>query len=78
MKNLKVFSGCFDGMNELVVATYTQRRAAELMKIPYGTFRTYATVTGNKQQCSIALSKPETVFIGKSDFKHNYTELEVS
>jgi len=76
MKKLKVFSGCFDGCNELIVASYTKKRAAELCGVPISTFNAYGSETGNQHQCRIALSKPETVFTGKNDFKHNYTELK--
>ncbi len=46
-----------------VVATYTKKRAAELLKQSRHTFNQYTSETSNKFDVEEALAKPETVII---------------
>ena len=62
MKKLKVWTCCADGINNLIVATYTKKRAMELMNISPFCFSNYGHETGNKIQLAVCLANPEIVF----------------
>lgn len=62
-KKLKVFHGRFDGTNREMVATATKKEAAELFGFSLHTLNQYASITGNKDDIAVALTKPGTVFI---------------
>jgi hypothetical protein len=62
MRKLKVYGGCLDGMNRTIVAATSKKIAAQLCKVCYNHFNSYATETGNKEELDIALSSPQTVF----------------
>lgn len=45
-----------------LVATTSQKKAAELMDVTVGTLRNYGGETRNPQDCEVALAEPGTVF----------------
>jgi hypothetical protein len=59
---LKVFSGCLDGRNQVSVAAANQKEAAELMGTSLYSFRQYCAETGNPDDVARCLAEPGTVF----------------
>lgn len=59
---IKVFGGCFDGRNRLIVATTSLKKASELFCISYNQVREYAHQTWNDVEVKTAMSKVGTVF----------------
>lgn len=64
---MKVYGGCYDGRNRVIVAAKTKRAAyalvsAALRGISYYGWNEYTSETGNDPELSVALAQPETVF----------------
>lgn len=81
MKRLKVFGGLtfVNGKQvRTIIATYTKKRAAELLEVNMYEFSNFWCETGNEIEVKTALEKPETIFkssgIGKKDFKETNNE----
>ena len=55
-----------------IVAAYTKKRAAELIGVSLHYFNGYASETGNKEECEMAIAKPETVFACR---RHTYNDI---
>ena len=60
-----------------IVACKSQKRAAELMKVPLSYLRGYGAETGNELELAIALAAPEVVFAARKRDKI-YDALEKS
>jgi len=50
----------------VVVATFTKKRARELLGMGRFVFDNYVAETGNREELKRALAKPETVIVVKS------------
>lgn len=65
---MKVFGGCFDGRNRLIVASKTKKAAYEAIReacygrLSYHGFSEFACETGNGTELSTALAAPGVVF----------------
>lgn len=63
---LKVYGGCYDGKNRLVVASSTKKAAWEAVnaigRISYNTWDQYTSETSNETELAVALAQPLTVF----------------
>ena len=64
MAKLKVYACNYNGRDGRLVAARSMRQAALLTNIPYNHFREYGHVTGNEDQCRLALSAPGVVYEG--------------
>lgn len=69
MAKLKVYHCNLNGKQFGLVATTSQKRAAELLGISLYYFRDYSSITGNSYDEKTALSQPETPFIKMRDEK---------
>lgn len=68
MPNLKVFVVNYGGTHKLMVATTSQKKAADLMALPLSHVRDFGSVTGNPADVELATKHPGMVMI-RSD-KH--------
>lgn len=64
---MKVYGGCFDGRNRLIVAAKSKKAAHAAMvalrpNLSYSTFTAFGSETGNTLELKTALAKPGTVF----------------
>jgi hypothetical protein len=67
-KKLKVFGGILylqGGEHRAIIATSSQKKAAEIVGVSLWSFRKYWTETGNKKELEAALSEPEVVLVSK-------------
>lgn len=72
-KGMKVFSGLYSialasdeshhAQHKAVVATTSQKKAAEIVGVSLRDIATYWSLTGNKDDIAIALARPETLMI---------------
>ena len=75
MAKLKVFGVNYDGRTRRIVATTTQKKAAELCGMNLYQFRMFASETGNKVECELALKEPEIVW--SQEYKPNAEYIRV-
>lgn len=61
MAQIKVWC-CSFGTIDRLVATTSQRAAADAMRISLYEFRNYASETGNREDCELALANPGVLF----------------
>lgn len=52
----------------MIVATYTKRRAIEILQISASSFRDFWCATGNTRELEIAAREPEVVFYCMNEF----------
>lgn len=66
-KKLKVYGGmtCISGKGQVrgIVATTSQKNAAELFGCSLSHFRNYCGETGNEKELEIALANPNVLFV---------------
>ena len=62
MPKLKVYGVNLDGKHRGIIATTSQREAAQMFRIPLGRMRDYGSETGNTEECRIALAAPGVPF----------------
>jgi len=75
MKAFKVWGGLefvHGKQVRTIVATYTKKRAAELLGVSMYYFNNYWTKTGNDIELEVALSEPETVFRASSSMGNDF------
>lgn len=74
MAKLKVYGGCYDGQNRLIVAATSLKAAHGLVTqgtarhIPFNSYRLHTAVTGNQREVEVATGSPGTVFSAKNDY----------
>ena len=61
-KKLKVYGGCLDGRNRVIVGAYTKAEAAQLLGTNLRYFNMYVSPTGNQREVDICTENPLTVF----------------
>lgn len=67
-RKLKVFGGCYDGRNRLIVAAPTKRAAYDAMRgtdrffSGYHSWNEYTCETGNDEELDVATAEPLAVF----------------
>jgi len=69
-KKLKVWGGMTfrtGKSSRTLVATYTKKRAMEILGLTPYTMKEYWSVTGNKVEIEVATGKPETIFCAIRD-----------
>lgn len=79
-RQLKVYGGCYDGRNRVIVAAATKRAAYEAVKaalgsISYYGWDEYTSETWNDREVEFATSAPGTVFSAKNDRFHDFSPL---
>lgn len=62
-RKLKVYAGNLDGCYEVVVATTSKKRVAELVDTTLHHVNEYFTDTGNETHLKVALANPEVPYI---------------
>lgn len=72
---LKVFAGCFDGINRWVTAAHSHTAAIKIWKAHsrVGNAREYSAETGNTEEIIAAMTEPGAIWSrpvhGSGDFK---------
>lgn len=66
-RELKVYGGCYDGRNRVIVAAPTMKAAHEAVNKALGgvsmySYRTYTDESGNDVELALCLPSPLTVF----------------
>ena len=63
-RNLKVYGGCYDGKNRVIVAAPNKKAAWEAVSkvwgISYYSWNEFTSVTGNSAELKAAISQPLT------------------
>lgn len=72
---LKVYGGCYDGRNRVIVAAKSKKEAHALVNsaigISYYSWDAYTSTTGNDNELTVALGAPGTVFSAPHDYRDN-------
>ncbi len=79
MKTLKVWGGLtFRGCTQCrtIVATYTKKKACELVNISIGELNDYWSETGNEIELKLALANPEIVFVELNNYKQDFVKIK--
>lgn len=63
MTKVRVYGFGFDGERRAVIATTSWAKAAAAFNVPVGRARTYGSITGNAEECTQALARPEVPFV---------------
>lgn len=80
MMELKVYGGCYDGKNRVIVAATSKKEAhakmsAALHGISYYTWNEFTADTGDDKELAVALSAPGTVFSAKNGYQSEFAAL---
>lgn len=79
MAKLKVYGGCYDGKNRVVVAAATKKAAyaamAPYISSTYHGWCQYTSVTGSPREVEAAMSAPGTAFSGLNDYHSDFVAL---
>lgn len=59
---MKVYGGCLDGRNRVIVAAKSLKEAAKLFGISYHSARLYVSETSNEHEITVAMIEPRKVF----------------
>lgn len=77
---LKVYGGCYDGKNRVIVAASSKKAAhalvsAALRGMSYHGWNEYTSETGNEFELSVALAEPGSVFSAPMNRDAEFTAL---
>ena len=74
---LKVFGGqsfSSKGFVRTIIAAASQKEAAAIIGTSMSDIRDYWSITGNKTELSVAMSKPMTVFMASTSMGSDFVE----
>ncbi len=76
---MKVYGGCYDGKNRVIVAALTKQSAFDAMSAfissSFYSWKQYTTATGNQREIAVAMSAPGTVFSALNDYRSEFRAL---
>lgn len=76
MSKLKVYGGCYDGKNRVIVAAKNKKSAHAAVDaaigISYYGWDMYTAETGNEKELFLALSSPGVVFSAPNNYHSEY------